>query len=316
MAFISDEWDYKNNLMNVETRKLYEYKQGIMQQLKDEKLSPEARKKLREELKNATDKIENLKQTYTTEATKQGVLDASGKLISAKDVAQDYMDKGYLALRQQQNKEAEGLALQEAARQKRAMNAQGQKVLSPGMLAAGLEQAKRQSSDIAANVYKQESELGYQKAGQELGRKEAYATKLTEMERADLQNQINNRLRTLAEQGQIDNTQLALLQQQADSANDSVLMNIGKTLLSAGAGALTGGLMGGGTGMLAGATNALLGTNLPVGDNGPLNWLFGNKPKGTSVTKNMFTDTTVPYGTSEDILPNYELLKQKKSKGK
>lgn len=129
-------------------------------------------------------RLQNLRQTLESEMMKQGATDASGRLIAAKDVQGDYLNKDYLELLKQQNAQQSAGAMAQGL--KSARQAQMAGTGGPGDIRSVMSKVeniqRNANQDLAGQVYAEQNQA-YGRAGQELGRKQAYATQLTDTER-------------------------------------------------------------------------------------------------------------------------------------
>jgi len=142
---------------------------------------------------NLLNRLQNLRAELEQEMYKQGATDQYGRLLEAKDVQNKYIDKDYLRLMQQQLQDEALQAQTQGLRMARQAQLQGQNP-NIGEIMGKYEAIQRQGGQTLTSAIKGEKELAYQKAGTELGRKQQYATQLTEMDRASILDSLNQRI--------------------------------------------------------------------------------------------------------------------------
>ena len=221
------------------------------------RLSAEERQAYEDELKQLYNRVGNLKKSYQAEAIKQGITDQSGRLLSAKDVQNQYLDRGYLNLRQAQGAAQTGLAMSEAAKAKRAMQGTGTK-MSSSLLAGNVEGAATRAQDAMAQDIRSGTLRAKSEAGSELARKQSYVSTMTELERADIKNKIDARLDQLQRDGKLSAEQVALAKEKKENLSDDGLTQFLGTLLSI-AGTVIGGYFGPAGAAVGGAVGTALG---------------------------------------------------------
>ena len=195
----------------------------------------------------AITKLSNLKQQLEAEMQKQGATDASGRLLSARDVQDQYLDKDYLNLiRQQTQDEATG-ALSQGLRAAKQNQLSGN-YANIGEVMGQTEAIQRAGNQQLAEDVKSESQRALGEAGTELGRKQSYATQLTEAERSDLTSQISAEMaRYNATQAQIQQAQQTMATM-PDGFLQQMVGLVGKGAFGGLMGVLTGQTIGVGVG--------------------------------------------------------------------
>ena len=116
----------------------------------------------------------------------QGVTDASGKLISAREAMPKYLDKDYLRMRENQAKDTSGLALAQSIKMGKQMQLRGQENYNPMAIAGQLENVNRTNQNQLAQDVRGESLRALQEAGMEQQRGMAYAQMLNEDDRRNI----------------------------------------------------------------------------------------------------------------------------------
>jgi len=199
-------------------------------------------------------KLGGLKAGLEAEMQKQGATDQYGRLIQAKDVSGQYVDKDYLALRQQQMQDEATGALSSGLKLAKQQQMQtGQTDL--GQAIAQQEAIQRQQSQQFGQEYKSEKELGYQKAGQQLQQNAAYATQLSNAERQDIMDQINAAVTNY----NMTAAQLQTMNQTLANMPDGFLQQMASLIAKGAGGAIIGYLTGGVGNIASGITTATMG---------------------------------------------------------
>ncbi|MHB8096048.1 MAG: hypothetical protein ACYDEI_00120 [Erysipelotrichaceae bacterium] len=177
--------------------------------------------------------LADMKNRLKTYMQQQGATDSSGKLIKAKDVQNEYLDKDYLSLRQEQARQAQDLGLSQNLKLAKQKNLQGGGGMNPAQVAAALENSVRTSQNTLASDVKGERELAYNKASNQLDKAQQYAQTLTNDDRQSLKDEMNAELQFMG-----------LTQQQLQQMNDKY-DNMGDGMLGALAAKGIGGLISG-----------------------------------------------------------------------
>lgn len=200
-----------------------------------------------QKLQELTAELDGLKGRLAEQMRAQGATDAQGRLLAAKDVQSQYLDTDYLNLRKQQAKDVSGQQLAQSLRLGKQMKLQGAGTYNPYQIASSLEQTQRANQTALAGDVRGETLRAKGEAGTELGRKQQYATQLTDYERQNLMDRIANNIQNL----NITASQKAALSEQLASMPDGALNQLaqmgGKALLSYATGGLSSILEGGAT---------------------------------------------------------------------
>lgn len=174
--------------------------------------------------------LQGLRASLEREMNKQGATDSSGRLLNAKDVQDQYLDKDYLALKRQQAQDESAQALSTGL--KAAKQAQLAGTSGPGdimSVMSKVENIQRASNEGLANTVRDESLRAKGEALTELGRKQSYATQLTDVERNSILDTLNQQL---ADMG-FAQSQLATLSNALANQPDGLLQQLLKTGTSA-----------------------------------------------------------------------------------
>jgi len=231
---------------------------SLQAKLQSEQLTVEQRKAIKNQIDYIQDQIGKIREFYQGEMQKQGTVDASGKLVAAKDVQEQYVDKDYLRMRAEQLQGRTAGTVAQAGRQALAEKASGRRITAASQLGAG-EAVARQGQEQIAQEVRGETLRAKSEAGQELGRKEAYASKLTDMQRTQLKDQLNAQMQKLADDNQVSASLLQVTKQKLEEANDDMLIQLAGVLAKEGTGALVKfglGLMTGGASAVGDAGGA------------------------------------------------------------
>lgn len=166
--------------------------------------------------------LDGLKNRLAEQMQAQGATDAQGRLLAAKDVQSQYYDTDYLNLRKQQAKDVGTQQLAQSLRLGKQLKLQGAGAYNPYQIASSLEQTQRANQTQLAGDVRGETLRAKGEAGTELGRKQQYATQLTDNERQNIQDRIINNLQNLTE----SNNQKKALMSELDSMPDGLLMDL------------------------------------------------------------------------------------------
>jgi hypothetical protein len=251
--------------------------------LTSKKLTDAQRRNLQDKINVARNKLENIKASYESEMQKQGATDSTGRLLSAKDVQDQYIDRKYLNMRAEQASQQEASALGEAQQQALALKGTGKR-MSTGQQLGYAESVRAKANDQIANETRSETLRAKGEASGELGRKEQYASKLTDLEREQSRTTLDGSLDQLAEDGKISADLLLMAKTKLEEANDDMLIK----LAGVGAESAVKMLLGGGIGDIVSGVGSLFTggkSNNSVGDYNFHNQDYASSyAKGTSNT--------------------------------
>lgn len=188
---------------------------------------------LRQKLSGLNDKLNQTLQAA-------GVIGAGGVPTKAKDVQDLYIDKAYLQGLAKQAGQTRDVALSSAIQQ---AGKQGQKGFSTGVadIAAGLEQSLQSSDAALSQAVKQERELGYSKATNQLISDYNEITGLSDRERNSIANDIQARLNN----ANIETEKVKNYMQEIKDLPEPALITAAKALAGMGVKALQAYLSGG-----------------------------------------------------------------------
>lgn len=182
-----------------------------------------------ENLTKLNNELDSLKTRLADQMRAQGATDEQGRLLAAKDVQSQYLDTDYLNLRKQQAKDVSGQQLAQSLRLGKQMKLQGAGTYNPYQIASSLEQTQRANQAALAGDVRGETLRAKGEAGTELGRKQQYATQLTDYERQNIMDRIYNNIQNL----NITASQKAALGQELASMPDGALNQLGQMGLKA-----------------------------------------------------------------------------------
>lgn len=186
---------------------------------------------------NLMGQLEALKGQLASYMNQQGATDASGKLYNPTDIQQNYLNKDYLAMRQQQAGDTSQLALAQAIKQGKQMQLQGYQNYNPAAVASQLENtARTNQNQLAGDVYNEQN-LAYNKANEDLARRTAYAQTLTQNDRQNILDQFSSQIQLLGLDAQMQSN----LQNQLANMPDGLLVDLAKIGVKAGTDYLLGG---------------------------------------------------------------------------
>jgi hypothetical protein len=194
--------------------------------------------------------LAELKQQLASEMQAQGATDANGRLLSAKDTQNQFIDQNYLNLRNQQNQDIMNTQLAQSIQQGKRAQLQGS-TYNPSMMAGSLEGTQRNNANSLAGDIKNESELAYNKSGEDLARRQAYATQLSNTQRQSILDQMQTQMASIG----LNQQQMASYTQQLQNMPDGLLNQLAQVGVKAGVGYLMSG--GNPLGAIAGAASGL-----------------------------------------------------------
>jgi len=191
--------------------------EGYQQELQSAKDDPE-RERILEEIRN----LEGLRAYYE----EQGLVDADGRLVKVKDVADEYIDQDYLDQIKENQADALSQNTGQVYQELRRQQLKGDTSAMPGEVSSIVESLSAEDEKEYQDAYLDQKNLAYTKGSSELGRGEQYATNLAADERALLELQLSALLQEQATQLGLSEAEINALQAKVESMPDGLVQQM------------------------------------------------------------------------------------------